>query len=126
LADFLPGSIEFLRRSSPITHVEHLNCPLFLFHAQDDSNVRVEGAIRMAEELRRLGKDVTLVTVPTGGHYHSMIDEGIPRGIEWLSSQAQAAAAPTEAFDETTGRDDPLSELLGELRRARPTEPSDP
>lgn len=126
LSDLLPGSTEFLKRSSPITHAKHLDCPLLLFYARDDSPATIEGCNRLANELRRLGNDVTLVTVPSGGHYHSMIDEGIPRGIEWLSSQAQAAAPPTEAFDETAGRDDPLSELLGEFRPARPMEPSDP
>lgn len=94
LADVLPGSIEFLKRSSPITHAEHLDCPVFLFHARDDSNTRVEESIRLADKLRRLGKDVTLVTVPTGGHYDSMIDEGIPRGIQWLSSQARVGPSP--------------------------------
>jgi hypothetical protein len=25
--------------------------------------------------------------VPTGGHYHPMIEEGIPRAIVWLKDQ---------------------------------------
>ena len=31
--------------------------------------------------------DVTLHTVPGGDHYQSMIDQGIPAGIEWLKQK---------------------------------------
>ncbi len=32
-------------------------------------------------------KDVTLLEVPTGDHYDAMIDEGIPKGIEFIKKQ---------------------------------------
>ena len=35
----VPGYRNFLRASSPKTHVAALKCPTFLFHAQDDTNV---------------------------------------------------------------------------------------
>lgn len=30
------------------------------------------------------GVDVTFATTPRGGHYQSMIDRGIPGGIDWI------------------------------------------
>jgi hypothetical protein len=41
------------------------------------------------------GKSVTLVVVPSGGHYDSMIREGIPRGIAWLLELAGPPRAVT-------------------------------
>ena len=84
----LPGLTDFIVQSSPRTHESRLNCPLFLFHAEDDSNVSVTESRLFAERLKGLGKDVTLNIVPEGDHYDSMIDEGIPTGIEWIKSRS--------------------------------------
>jgi hypothetical protein len=46
--------------------------------------VPTEQVSRFAELLGRTNRNVTFVRVPTGNHYESMIQEGIPRGIEWL------------------------------------------
>ena len=50
---------------------------------------------RRRRTLKTLGKSVTLVVVPSGGHNDSMIREGIPRGIAWLLELAGPAAAVT-------------------------------
>lgn len=84
LSFFLPGVADFVTQSSPSTHVERLKCPTFLFHAEDDSNCPIADSRWLAERLKAQGTDVTLVTVPTGEHYDSMIEEGIPAGIGWL------------------------------------------
>jgi dipeptidyl aminopeptidase/acylaminoacyl peptidase len=55
-----------------------------LFHAQDDSNVPVSESVDCHARLERLGRPVTLVTVPTGDHYDAMLRQGIPRAIAWL------------------------------------------
>ena len=80
----LPGIQEFVIRSSPRTHEQSLNCPLFLFHAQDDTNVPFGDSQAFANSLRQRGRSVELVTVPRGGHYDAMLTDGIPRAIEWL------------------------------------------
>jgi dipeptidyl aminopeptidase/acylaminoacyl peptidase len=80
----LPGYAEFLRFSSPKTHAERLKCPVFLFHAQDDRNTLVGNATDFAALLKKSNPHVTLVITPNGGHYNSMIREGIPKGIEWF------------------------------------------
>ena len=83
----LLGLADFVVQSSPRTHESRLNCPLFLFHAEDDSNVPVEDSRDFASRLKQAGKDVTFVTVPTGDHYDSMIEEGIPKAIAWLKTK---------------------------------------
>jgi dienelactone hydrolase len=37
----LPGFREFLKSSSPLRQVERLRCPVFLFHAEDDSRIPI-------------------------------------------------------------------------------------
>ena len=81
------GIADFVVQSSPNTHESRLNCPVFLFHAEDDGNVDVEETQEFAARLKQKGRDVTLKIVPTGDHYDSMIDEGIPAGIQWLKTK---------------------------------------
>ena len=40
-----------------------------LFHARDDGNLPVADTEACADRLKALGQVVTLVIVPTGGHY---------------------------------------------------------
>jgi dienelactone hydrolase/DNA-directed RNA polymerase subunit RPC12/RpoP len=80
----IPGAEALFTTYSPKQNESKINCPLFLFHALDDSNVPAKQSQDCAARLKALGKPVTLVTVPTGDHYNSMINEGIPRGIAWL------------------------------------------
>jgi acetyl esterase/lipase len=71
-----------------------IECPVFLFYAEDDA--RFAGQVReLAERLAAAGKKVTAEHVPKGGHYQSMIDEGIPRAIQWLKSlPAKSGSGP--------------------------------
>lgn len=83
-----PGLGDFIRQSSPKTHVAQLNCPVFLFHARDDSNEPFATTQEFSELLKSNGKSCEFSIAESGDHYDSMIDQGIPRGIEWLKSQA--------------------------------------
>jgi pimeloyl-ACP methyl ester carboxylesterase len=87
----MPGVVDFVTQSSPTTHAAQLKCPTFLFHAQDDSNCPIADTNAFAEQLKRQGTDVKYVTVPSGEHYDSMINEGIPAGIEWLKERGAIA-----------------------------------
>ena len=80
----LPGMVDFVTQSSPSTHLAALKKPVFLFHAEDDSNCPIADTRAFAEKLKTQGTDVKLVTAASGEHYDSMIDEGIPAAIEWL------------------------------------------
>jgi dipeptidyl aminopeptidase/acylaminoacyl peptidase len=80
----IPGYRDFLRFSSPKTHVDKLKCPVFLFYAKDDTNVPVRQSTDFAETLKKTNSAVTLVSVARGGHYDSMLREGIPKAIQWF------------------------------------------
>ena len=81
-----PAIDEFVHQSSPKTHVSRINCPVFLFHARDDSNEPFATTEAFAGLLQTSGKTHTFSVVDTGDHYNSMIEAGIPRGIEWIQS----------------------------------------
>ncbi len=84
LGNALDNLAEFIIQSSPRTHEQNLKCPTMVFHAADDSNVPVQDSRDFVDRMKTAGKDVTLVEVPSGDHYQPMIDDGIPRGIEWM------------------------------------------
>lgn len=87
----LPELKSFLKQSSPRTHIKHFECPVFLFHALDDSNEPAQTSADFAAKLRAEGKTVVYQTSPRGDHYDSMIESGIPQAIGWLKT------LPTEA-----------------------------
>ena len=94
----LPDLTNFLKQSSPKTHAAKINCPVFLFHAQDDSNVPVGDSQAFSQQLQAAGKKVELKLVPTGDHYNSMVDEGVPAAVTWLkglNGPQQVGAAGT-------------------------------
>ena len=80
----IPGYRDFLRFSSPRTHVDKLMCPVFLFYAKDDTNVAVRQSTAFAAALKKTNSTVTLVSVARGGQYDSMLHEGIPKAIQWF------------------------------------------
>jgi len=85
--DFIIPSVrQFCRDSSPINHVDRLQCPVFYFQAEDDPVTPLAGATRFVDAAKERRKLVDFVRVKAGGHYQSMIDEGIPRGIQWLDA----------------------------------------
>ena len=88
VAEFIKGGIgDLVGRYSPRNNEANLRCPLFLFHARDDSNVPVVDSEAFARRAKAKGKSVTLDLVPVGDHYDSMIQEGIPHAIAWLQEQ---------------------------------------
>jgi dipeptidyl aminopeptidase/acylaminoacyl peptidase len=84
--DLLPGCTDFIREYSPLRKVGNIKCPVFLFQAADDQVVVEDETERFAKELKRENSSVSVVKVASGGHYNSMIQEGIPAAIKWLKS----------------------------------------
>lgn len=82
----------FARNASPISHVQEIHCPVFIFHAADDDVISGSEIHTFLQALRDAGKTVELKTVPSGGHYDAMIRQGIPMGITWLAAYAPATA----------------------------------
>lgn len=89
MSAMLPNLPEFVVQSSPRTHEDKLNCPTMIFHAADDQNVPIADSRAFVKRMQDKKKDVTLVEVPTGDHYESMIDEGIPKGIEFIKQHSK-------------------------------------
>jgi dipeptidyl aminopeptidase/acylaminoacyl peptidase len=86
----IPGYRSFLHESAPKTHAAKLKCPVFLFYATDDSNVPPSQTTDFAAQLKATNSAVTVESVAHGGHYESMIRDGIPKGIAWLRKQPAA------------------------------------
>jgi len=84
LSRVIPDYGAFVHRSSPLAGVADLRCPVFLFHADDDTNVPTGDVENFAENLRKTNPNVRFVRVPKGGHYESMIQQGVPQAIQWL------------------------------------------
>jgi dienelactone hydrolase len=133
VGQLLPGVGDFVRQSSPKTHAAHIECPVFLFHARDDSNEPFTTSEAFAEQLKGLGKDVTLKLVPTGDHYDSMVREGIPAAIAWLRSRpenqgrSQPTTQPTSSpSPQPSNSQAPLPEQPGANAPTSPPLPTNP
>jgi dienelactone hydrolase len=83
----LPEVRQFVRQESPLRHIKSLNCPVFLFHAEGDTNAPHDESQDFATRLAALGTPCHLESVPDGDHYNSMLEDGIPRCLDWLKQQ---------------------------------------
>ena len=81
-----PDIRAFLVRTSPITRAADIHCPLFLFHARDDDNVPTSDVGLFNQKVSLTNAHVTFSQVDTGGHYDSMIKEGVPQAIKWFQA----------------------------------------
>src|SRR5262249_22027732 len=81
----VPAARALFNGLNPRSGEAKIQCPVFLFYAEDDA--RFAGQVHdLAERLSAAGKKVTAEHVSNGGHYESMIHEGIPRAIKWLKN----------------------------------------
>jgi len=83
----LPMLKPYIRSWSPDNRIEKFHCPIFIFHARDDSNTPYRDTKTFCDQLTAAGKKIELVSANRGGHYQSMIDEGIPAAVRWLNSK---------------------------------------
>ena len=82
--DMIDGFTDFLHRASPVNHTAKLKCPVFLFHADDDTIEERADIDVFYDNLRKTNKTVSFYQIPIGGHFDSMIEVGVPKAIEWL------------------------------------------
>jgi len=57
---------------------------VFIFHAEDDPGVLPAVVDEYVSRLKATNKSVTHIKVKDGGHYDSMIDLGLGKGVAWL------------------------------------------
>jgi dienelactone hydrolase len=81
---FIPQLDEVFTTYNPLRHAERIKVPLFLFNSLEDTVVPAESMKSFAATLKGLNKQVVLEIVPTGDHHASMIEQGIPRAINWF------------------------------------------
>ena len=84
IRSLLPGIKSFIKSTSPKNHIDRIKCPVFIFHARDDSNVPFADAKTFVANLSAINSSVTFNETSRGEHYQSMISEGIPTAINWL------------------------------------------
>lgn len=72
--------------NSPHKKLHKYTMPIFLFSAKDDEHMsdQRKSYNKFVKKLNKKGVNLTYQQVETGGHYQSMIDEGIPSAINWL------------------------------------------
>ena len=79
----VPGLTKRLTRFSPLGGPKGSKSPTLIFLAQDDDIVPRSPIAAFASSR----PNVKFVEVPSGGHYDSMIAEGIPAGLAFLKSK---------------------------------------
>jgi dipeptidyl aminopeptidase/acylaminoacyl peptidase len=86
LIRLVPGFRQFAIDCSPHTQAAKVKCPVFLFHARDDTNVPLSESQEFNDLLSKTNSQVEFVIVPDGGHYDSMLHQGVPQAIKWLNA----------------------------------------
>jgi dipeptidyl aminopeptidase/acylaminoacyl peptidase len=81
------GFKAWVEAHDPIAAASTLSCRTLVFHAKDDSVVAFADSQRFVEIARKSNPDVELLSVDTGDHYDSMINDGIPAGIRFLGGE---------------------------------------
>ncbi len=83
MAPLLPEIESWMRGYSPGNQGAP-RCSTFIFNARDDTTVPYEGSTEYAASYPA---QIKLVTVASGGHYESMIEQGIPAGIKFFNEK---------------------------------------
>lgn len=128
----VPDVENFIILSSPQTHISNLTCPVFLFHSRGDQVTSFTNSEKFASQLNKQGTEVEFVASDGNDHYQTMIDEGIPQGIEWIKKhlskpkQSQpdprmvASAVPSVAKNKKTNQNPlKLSKSLIDVTRRK-------
>lgn len=64
-----------LKNNSPIVQAEYFNVPVLMLHGGRDTVVRVTQSRRLAEKLKKLGKNYRYVEQPLGDHFLSLASQ---------------------------------------------------
>lgn len=94
--NYVPGFKDFIKENSPKNNISKINIPVFIFQAEDDSVIPIEDTNKFVSELQKVNSNVTFITAKKGDHYDSMIQEGLPKGIDWLSKIAFVSNSSTK------------------------------
>lgn len=107
ISDVVDGFDDFAPYS-PLKHAVILNKPLFVFYAKDDSKGILDGLSAYRTALEKAKAPCRFSIAETGGHYESMISDGLPQGVKWLTETDAKRTAELKA-----GKDKPARDLKG-------------
>ena len=91
IESLVPNFTGFVAQNSPINFAPKITVPVFVFQAKDDNVMEMKVTRKFIDRLKKTNADVTFVEVDRGGHYTSMIDPGIAKGIEWMKARIKSA-----------------------------------
>lgn len=94
MEQLVPGTVGMTVRASPMMHISEFQCPVFIFHADDDLNVPSIDNLIFVNRMKERGKSIRISQVPSGGHYQSMIDQGIAQGIAFFAENGAKPLPP--------------------------------
>ena len=97
LEQFISGFNAFAKEKSPLRHASEFDCPVYLFHADDDKTVPRDDNEAFEAAMKQAGKQITFQRVPKGDHYDSMIQQGIPGGIKFMEANGAKPRPPLPA-----------------------------
>ena len=102
LAEFrnsIPVIEDFFDSYCPSESRGSYHCPVMFFSCRDDRGSANSSFVRaLANRLKEKGEKIVQVEVPTGGHYQSMIESGIPKGIEFIRAIEAGGTLPEDSF----------------------------
>jgi dienelactone hydrolase len=88
IEQLMPGIRQFVKRTSPVSHVNRFKVPILSFHSQGDQATSASENRQFCDRLKQAGVDVTYIEVPGNDHYQTMISPGLKRGVDWLAARA--------------------------------------
>jgi dipeptidyl aminopeptidase/acylaminoacyl peptidase len=86
IAEALPAAAVAIQDSSPSKHAAALRAkPVLVFHAEDDTSVPIAESERLFAQLSGGHPGTRFERVASGGHYDSMLEQGIPIAVAWAN-----------------------------------------
>jgi acetyl esterase/lipase len=84
-----PDRMDLARRLSPITYVRRGLPPVLAIHGDADTVVPYDQSVRLTKELKAVGTDVELITVPGGNHGFepAEMNKLWPQIFKWLKKR---------------------------------------
>lgn len=71
-----------LAENSPARRADEIRIPILLVHGDKDGVVNVDQSKKMAKALRKYDKDVELIVLEGGDHFHSLYEHRLRYLVE--------------------------------------------
>lgn len=82
---FLYAIKQFVKKAAPLTHVQKVKCPVFIFAVQDDEIIEFENVNSYVKALRKTNPDVVFRWADSGGHAIPYLNQGRAMGVKWIT-----------------------------------------